>query len=242
MKASLILLSLSSAVMGSNICPTPEHNGDIASHSEFSYINTKGNSNVESLAFEGNAKSRWDLHIFRAHADAYRSTVNGAVSKSKWSTELNYDYQFDEIISTNYMIGYKEDRFSRFDYQFYTGPGLGWKVIDGTSEKLSLQGNLLFAEDKPQEQPVDDYFSSKIGAEYQWKIQDNLKFIQEATYRVNLEQPKYWFVYSKTAIESKINSTLSMGVSYKLDYVNTPPPSTLSRTDKTFMVSLIVDY
>jgi len=241
-KASWILASVTTALMGSNVCPTPEHNGDIASHSEFSYINTKGNTNTTSLAFEGNAKSKWDLHIFRVHADAYRASNNGTTAKNKWSTEFNYDYQFDEVISTNYMIGYKEDRFSRFDYQFYTGPGLGWKVMDDPSEKLSLQGNILFAEDKPQEIPKNDYFSSKIGADYQWKIQDNLKFIQEATYRVNLEETKYWFAYSKTAIESKINSTLSMGVSYKVDYVNTPPPLTLSHTDKTFMVSLIVDY
>lgn len=238
----LILFAMAASAMGANVCPTPEHNGDITAHSEFSYINTKGNSNTTSLAFEGNAKTKWDFHIFRAHLDAYRSSNNGQTSKNKWSSELNYDYQFDEFISTNYLAGYREDRFSRFDYQLYTGPGLGLKVINETDEKLSFQGNLLFAEDKPQELPKDDYLSSKLGFDYQWKVLENLKFIQEANYRLNMEETKYWFAYSKTAIESKINASLSMGMSYKIDYVNTPPPTTISHTDKTFLVSLIIDY
>ena len=37
----------------------------IITHSEFSYINTKGNTNTTSLAFEGTAKKQWDQHIFR---------------------------------------------------------------------------------------------------------------------------------------------------------------------------------
>ncbi|MDD2781832.1 DUF481 domain-containing protein [Sulfuricurvum sp.] len=213
----------------------------IITHSEFSYINTKGNTNTTSLAFEGAAKKQWDKNIFRLNANMYKSTDSGKTSKDKWSSEFNYDYQICPRTSLNYLIGYKEDRFSGFDYQFYSGPGMGVKVIDSPAHNLDVQANILYGEDKPEYLPRDSYFSSKLGAIYHWQIQENLKFIQEATYRINLEDTQQNFFYSKTAIENKINSTLSMGVSYKIDYVNTPPPPSV-RTDRTFLVSLIIDY
>jgi putative salt-induced outer membrane protein len=171
----------------------------------------------------------------------YRSSDRGKTSKDKWSSEFNYDYQICPRTSLNYLIGYKEDRFSGFDYQFYSGPGMGVKVIDSPDHKFDLQANILYGEDKPDTLPKDSYFSSKLGAIYNWKIQENLKFIQEVTYRINLEETQYSFFYSKSAVETKINSTLSMGVSYKVDYVNTPPPPSV-KTDRTFLVSLIIDY
>lgn len=213
----------------------------IITHSEFSYINTKGNTNTTSLAFEGTAKKQWDQHIFRLNANMYKSTDSGKTSKDKWSSEFNYDYQICPRTSLNYLIGYKEDRFSGFEYQFYSGPGMGVKVIDSSTHKLDMQANILYGEDKPEHLPRDSYFSSKLGAIYHWQIQENLKFIQEATYRINLEKTQYNFFYSKSAVETKINSTLSMGVSYKIDYVNTPPPPSV-KTDRTFLVSLIIDY
>lgn len=232
-RKGLALFSLSFTLMAEE---TP-----IITHSEFSYINTKGNTNTTSLAFEGSAKKQWDEHIFRLNANMYKSSDNGKSSKDKWSSEFNYDYQICPRTSLNYLIGYKEDRFSGFDYQFYSGPGMGVKAIDSATHKLDFQANILYGEDKPENLPSDSYFSSKLGAMYKWQIQENLKFIQEATYRINLEETQYNFFYSKSAIETKINSTLSMGVSYKVDYVNTPPPPSL-KTDRTFLVSLIIDY
>ncbi|MDD3597797.1 MAG: DUF481 domain-containing protein [Sulfuricurvum sp.] len=230
-----------SSLMAADVCPLPEHNGDIVTHSEFSYIDSKGNSNTSSLAFEGNAKTKWDLHILRVHLDAYRASSDGETSKNKWSSEFNYDYQFDEVYSLNYMIGYKEDHFSGYEYKFYTGPGIGMKAIDEKTQQLDFQANLLFGRDKPDNDDSENYFSTNLGGIYKWKIQENLKFIQEATYRVKLDDTKYYFLYSKSAIESKINSTLSMGLSYKVDYANTPPAPSL-HTDRTFLASLIIDY
>lgn len=240
-RQSFLIGLISASLVAADVCPLPEKNGDIVTHSEFSYIDTKGNSNASSLAFEGNGKTKWDEHILRGHADAYQSSSNGTTSKNKWSVELNYDNQFDETYSLNYMIGYKEDRFSGYDYQFYTGPGAGIKVLDEKEHKLDLQANILYDKDKPSNYESDEYFSSKFGAIYRWIIQENLKFIQEATYRVKLNDTQYYFLYSKSAIESKINSTLSMGVSYKINYANTPPPPSV-HADRTFMVSLIIDY
>jgi putative salt-induced outer membrane protein len=210
-------------------------------HAEFSYIDSKGNADVSSLAFEGKVELLRDLNIYRLNASVYQAQTDGVESKNKWMAEFNYDYQFDPYISLNYLVGYKVDRFSGFEYQGYTGPGLGLEFVDSDTHKLDFQGNILYSQDKPDAFVLEDYVSLKLGGIYEWKIEDNLKFSQEANYRMNLEKTQNYFIYSKSAVTVKINATVSMGVSYKIDYVNTPPPPS-QRTDKTFLTSLIFDY
>lgn len=215
--------------------------GEMITHSVFSYMNTKGNTDITSLSFEASAKKGWELHEWRGHVDTYRSSDSGKLSSNKWSSEFNYDYRFCPRVSLNFLAGYKDDSFSGFDYQLYGGPGVGVKLIDNPVHKLDLQGNVLYAEDKAENKRKDDYFSSKAGIIYHYKVLENLKFIQEATYRINLEERDYQFAYSKTAIENKITPTFSLAVSYKIDYVKTPPPPSLN-TDRSFLVGLVIDY
>lgn len=214
---------------------------ELVTHSEFSYINTKGNTNTDSLAFESKVAKSIDEHKFRAFLEAYRSSDEGKTSKEKWATELNYDYSFSEKLAFNYMLGYKRDRFSGFDYQFYTGPGLVYKAIDAEKQKLNIQGNILYALDKPEDGKQDRYLSAKAGFDYSYQILDNLKFVQDASYRSNLKDTKKYFIYSKTGIENKINDIFSLGLSYKIDYAAVPPADS-KRMDRTFLASLIIDY
>jgi len=227
--------------LGAQECESESLEDGMQAHAEFSYIDSQGNTNVSSLAFEGKAELMQDLNIYRLNASAYKAQTDDVESKNKWTAELNYDYQFDPYLSFNYLLGYKADRFSGFDYQWYTGPGVGLEFVDSDIHKLDFQGNILYSEDKPDFSIADSYISLKVGGIYEWKIQDNLKFSQEANYRVNLENPENYFIYSKTAVAVKINATVSMGVSYKIDYVNSPPPQSV-QTDRTFLASLILDY
>lgn len=213
----------------------------LVTHAEFGYLNTKGNTNTTSLSFDGNAKKAWDANQFRLHADMYKSTDSGKTSKDKWSVELNYDRLLDETYSFNYVIGYKEDQFSGFDYQFYTGPGMNAKLINTTEHKLGIYGNILYAVDKPVVGDAYDYIGARVGGLYQWQIRDNLKFIQDLGYRTSLEDLDQFFINSKTAIEAKISDNFSMGIAYKIDYVNTPPAG-FKDTDTALLASLIMDF
>ena len=62
----------------------------------------------------------------------------------------------------------------------------------------------------------NDYWGYMLKGNFAWQILEGLKFRQEASYRSDFKAPKTYFVYAKTALESKINSTFSMGVSYKI--------------------------
>lgn len=199
------------------------------------------NPQTAPMAFEGNAKTWSGPHMLEVRVNAYRSGDVGEIFKDKRSCEVNYDYQLCPAVSLNYLLGYREERFGGYDYRTYAKPGMEVRLVDDPEHKLDLQANILYARDKPDSLPETDYLSSRFGGIYRWNMEDNLRFIQEALYHVNLQETQYSTFRSKSAVETKINATLSMGVSYRIDYIATPSPLP-ERFDRTVLASVSIDY
>ena len=238
----------------------------LVTHTELGYISTSGNTKTETFNLDAKIKKGWGAHIFTMIFDGQYATDNNVESKNKFFAELEYDYEFTERFAFDYLTGYKQDKFSSFDYQAYTGPGAKYKAIMGEVHNLSLEGNILYSRDEVMEVRVDgngdiisypytnpalpvsvqtasysdDYAAARLKAVYSWQILENLKFDQEASYRVDLEETSKYFVYSKTGLTSKLSDIFSAGISYKIDYVNEAGDK--AKTDKTFTVGIIIDY
>jgi putative salt-induced outer membrane protein len=261
-KIVLISLAAAASLLGAETV-----DNSLKTHTELSYVQTDGNTETTAFALDFAGEKVWDAHKLKLDLDALYGEDNDVETKNKVLGELNYDYQFAEHLAFNYILGYKMDKFSGFDYQLYTGPGLKYIALNSDAHKLNLQANVLYSEDKTMKKyydangdeivypypdgkgdavssdpsVTDDYTGYVLKGDYTWQIMENLKFLQEASYRGDFEESERYFVYSKSAIESKINSMLSFGLSYKVDYTNVPPAGN-ERTDTTFMTSLIIDY
>jgi len=265
LKRFFVLIALAVSAVVSAVETAPAAN-PLVTHTELSFVQTQGNTDTTAFSLDFNGKKSWGAHSLKLHADALYGTESGLENKNKFFTELNYDWQFARHVALNYVAGYKEDKFSGFDYQFYTGPGAKIIVLDEKPFALDFQGNVLYSIDQGMNKYYDangtevlypypdgtagltkvpgaynDYWGYMLKGNFAWQILEGLKFRQEASYRSDFKAPKTYFVYAKTALESKINSTFSMGVSYKVDYTNVPPAGN-KRTDTTLMTSLIIDY
>lgn len=239
---------------------------ELKAHSELGYVQTSGNTETKAFNFELNLKKDWTRSVLTFDFDGQYATDQRVETKNKFVTELDYGYKLNGRLSLDYLIGYKTDKFSGFRYQFYTGPGAKYKAIDQKTQKLSVEGNLLYSVDQYEDVWVDalgnkldypydnvlkdhisqyaykdDYAAYRIKGVYDWQILENLKFQQELSLRGSLEKFEKYFVYSKTAFYNKINSIFSAGISYKVDYVNIPADGK-KRTDTTFAFNLILDY
>ena len=237
-------------------------------HVELGYVSTSGNTDTKSGSFDGMGKAEWDKHVLQLDVDYIYGEENGVENNNKLIVELNYDYKFADDFAFNYLTGYKNDKFSGFDYQFYTGPGVKYMALKSDVHILNFQSNILWSQDVEMDKYYDasgneikypyvnpskdlatntepgktnDYASFYIKGDYAWNVTDTFKFIQVLSYRTDVSDSNIYFVNSKTGIESKINSTFSMGANYKVDYVNSPPDGN-ERTDKTFTVALILDF
>jgi putative salt-induced outer membrane protein len=238
----------------------------LVTHTELGYIETSGNTKTKTFNLDANAKKAWGRHEGKILFDGQYASDNGVETKNKYLTELNYGYAFNERISFDYLAGYKSDKFSGFDYQFYTGPGLKYKAVTSQKHKLSVEANILYALDQYADKEFDvngveipypnsentpvaslvtgaknDYASYRLKAVYNYMFTKNTKFDQELTFRGDFQTADNYFVYSKSAISSKLSDIFSAGISYKVDYVNRPAEGKKD-TDTTLTINLIMDY
>ena len=238
------------------------------SHTELGYVSTSGNTDTKTGSLDAMGKFKLQKNSLQLDIDYIYGEEAGVENRNKLSTELNYDHRISKHFGFNYLVGYKDDKFSGYDYQFYTGPGAKYIAIENDAHLLNFQGNILYSVDVEMDKYYDvagveikypyvnptkasatstvsgitnEYTSFLVKGDYAWKITNTIKFIQKLSYRTDLEDSDVYFVNSKTGLLSKINSMFSMGVNYKVDYVNVPPVGN-EHADKTLTVTLSIDY
>ncbi|MEA2092087.1 MAG: DUF481 domain-containing protein [Campylobacterota bacterium] len=263
-KIVLSALVASSLVMANE--PDLVKDDALVTHTEFGYIETQGNTVTKVYNLDAKVKKGWGRHIFELTFDGQYASDKNIETKNKYLAELEYDYEISDRFALDYLTGYKRDKFSGYRYQFYTGPGAKYKAIVTEAHNLSVEGNVLYSRDSVEDIHYDaagdiiaypnpagiatastlkgkakDYTSYRVKGVYGWQMLENLKFDQELSYRAEFKDSDIYFVYSKTAFSSKISDIFSAGISYKVDYVNTPPEGK-EYTDRTFTANLIIDY
>jgi len=259
--SSLLAATLFVSAHAEDIKVTP-----FVTHIELGYIETNGNTKTKTFNLDATAKKSWGKHEGKIHLDGQYADDSGVETKNKYLVELNYNYSFTERLAFDYLIGYKADKFSGFDYQFYTGPGARYKAIMMKKHQLVLEGNILYSQDQytdtdydsdgniipypnPDHTPVantisgekDDYLAYRLKGVYDYKITETLTFAQELTLRGQADDLPNYFAFSKSSLNAKISAIFSAGISYKVDYANRPPVDKKS-TDTTFTLNLIADY
>ena len=260
-KIALSTLLASTLVVAAE--PDLKKDDAFVTHTELGFIETQGNTETKTFNLESTLKKGWERNIFELHFDGQYAQDKEVETKNKYLIELEYDYEITDRLAFDYLLGYKTDKFSAFDSQFYTGPGAKYKVIVSKKHNLSLEGNVLYAIDEisdvnydaagdiisyPSSTPVfstitgetDDYAAFRAKAVYGWQMLENLKFDQELSYRSSLEDTNKYFIFSKSAFKSKLSDIFSAGISYKVDYVN--EPGVKEKTDTTLTANLIIDY
>lgn len=240
----------------------------LKTRTEFGYISTSGNTETKSYALDFGIKKGWDKHKFAYSLDGQYTEDNDIETKNKFLTELDYNYAFTDKFALSYLTGYKEDKFSGYNYQFYTGGGVKYKIIKEEKHDLSFESNILYSQDstentyftstgvaivypnssnlskdssKTVKGTTESYSSARAKSVYEYQVLENLIFTQEASYRTDIEDTQNYFVLSKTAFASKLSAMFSLGVNYTIDYANRPPEGK-ENADKTLTASLIVDY
>lgn len=240
---------------------------ELKTHTELGYIGTTGNTNTSTFNLESKLGRNWGKHEGTLTFDGQYADDKGVESKNKFFVELGYAYTFSDRFAFSYLVGYKRDKFSAFDYQAYTGPGAKYKAIVSPKHNLSLEGSILYSVDEYSQvnyadsakttavaypnaanTPIlardpgynDDYAAYRAKAVYSWQMFDNLKFDQELSYRGSFEDINKYFVFSKSALVSKLSDIFSASISYKVDYVNEAGDN--KNTDTTLTANLIVDY
>jgi len=261
MKKLCAVLLLSQGVLW---CQSADDN--LKLKTEIGYMKTTGNTDTEAFSLDFNGKKTYEKHSFELLLDGSYAEDEGYEIRNKFTLEGNYNYKMKKNLFLTYLVGYKEDKFSSYDYQFYTGPGIKYQFIKSDKQNLSLEGSFLYAQDEysqiqrdingdPIDYPnknntpvvsttpssTDEYGSYRIKGLYDLRIVENLKFEQSLTYRGDMSDNSNFFINSKSAFVNKITDTISASVSYKVDYANEPTDGN-EKEDTALSFNLIFNY
>lgn len=208
---------------------------------ELGYIQTSGNSDSESLNFDAKAKKKWQRHSLELEADAQLAKNNDEESTNRFTSEIDYGYEYSKVLTYGYIAGYKRDKFSGYDYQLFSGPMMEYKAISTPKTNFDLEFALLYAKDKLETKDSDSYVAYRFRGIYTHKIIETLKFEEDFSFRGSFEDANNYFIVSKTSLINKITDIISAGVTYRVDHANIVPLDRV-KTDRTFMINLIFDY
>lgn len=235
-KILLTGLCLSTAVFAA------EQQKDFEMHGELSYVKTSGNSDTETFATKIEAKKKLELNRLFGKGEF----LYGKTDDKENTNKLYLLGRWERLLSDRLFFflqgDYLRDKFSGYDYQTTWSGGFGYDIIKTKKHYLKGLAAVGYTFEDFKTGGSDDYTTGTIELDYNWQILDNLKFIEEFKYRVNLEDTETYFINSDTGIQVKINSHFSLGVGYRIAYQNNPPSDDIEKTDTTFLTSLIIDY
>ena len=236
-----IVLSLVVATLGVSALHAADKTKEYVTHTELGYIQTNGNTDTKTFNVDSKVERTWDKHVGSAKVEAQYAKNGEITTKKKYALEGEYNYKIDDKLSFSYIVGYKSDEFSGFDYQTYTGPGIKYKALEDVKQNLSVEASALYSKDKYVAGNSENYAAYRLKAGYDLIVLDNLKFLQDVELKGSFDETDNYFIASKSAFTSKLSDMFSAGVSYKIDYVNAPAAGK-DDTDTTLTFNLIMDY
>jgi putative salt-induced outer membrane protein len=117
--------------------PPPQH--EFIGKGQFGFLESKGNSDAESL--------NTNLDILR-YDDAWKNELYlgglygksaGVVSAERWELRQQTDYNFSPAWFAFGGLHFEHDLFDGFVYQASIAAGVGYKILDTVSDKLTVQ-------------------------------------------------------------------------------------------------------
>ncbi len=215
---------------------------------ELSYVQTSGNSDTQTLSGKFSLKNEGPIRRYYLSGNYMQASSDGDETSNKGKLDGSVEQALTEKLFAHLDAGYLRDKFSGYDFRAYGGGGFGYDFIKNQTHTLQGLSSLLYHHDQyatdagADETGSDAYGGVKLTGKYSWQIRENMKFKETVDYSVSLKDTDRAFIDSITAVEVKINGSVSLGVSYTVNYQVTPPSDDVDKTDTTFLTTLIIDF
>lgn len=232
-----IVLSLLSGLLLTTTLSAEE----VKTETNLSYMQSKGNSDIMNTSVDFKGEKKIEKNIYKTNINWYYSEENSVETKNKLTVNITYEYELNKKINLNYMAQYEDDKFSSFNYKFFTGPGVIYKAVKNQIQELKLGVSLLYEKDKPNTGKSIDYMAVMGTEEYKYKITKTVHCAQDFSIRTEVENTDNYNATANFGITNKFNKYFSASVKYKIDYTNKVLPG-IKNTDRVFTAGLTINY
>jgi putative salt-induced outer membrane protein len=205
---------------------------------EIGASDTTGNTRSTSLALGLNYARDglyWD-HTLTATADYQRD--NGVESKSRYFASYAGHYNVTPRFYALGLMSWEKDRFAGFDRRFSESVGLGYNLLKTTKASLALEAGPALRQTNYVTGDPENKFAGRTSVNFRWDILPKLTFTEVASFYTESSDSTST---SDTGLTAGLIGSLSVRLSYHLQYESSPPPG-LAKTDSTTRLTLVYDF
>jgi putative salt-induced outer membrane protein len=217
------------------------------------YVMSRGNSDTDAA----NAKidvflltPQWK-HAFTLEGLFGRSAQ--VTSAERWDLRLQSDYTITTALFAFGALAYEDDRFSGFQYQASASGGLGYKLFDSNTTKLSAQLGVGYRVLRPETLLRDDNSGAvtgripldrqsevvgTAGIDFMHQFNSSTKLLDKLIVEAGSSNTS---IKNDLALEVKMSKQLALAVGYSVLH-NTAPADNVKRTDTITTMNVVYAF
>jgi putative salt-induced outer membrane protein YdiY len=201
------------------------------------FIQTSGNTDVNSLRLDADAAIRQGRNRYTASAAVNRAEDVGVQTAENWTTSLNYDRFITSRLFANANAIFTNDRFRDLDLRTALGAGLGYQVFDTAFVKLTANGGLGWVNEDFIAALDDDYAAARESVALDlFVVPERLMFFHKHDGYFGVTGDDNLFVKAQNGVRLNVVANFVTTVQLDLDYDKSPSPGRAS-TDRTFALT-----
>ena len=221
--------------------------GELRQHIEAGYVGTSGNSDSQTLnALYGN-DYQWteaiDLHF---RTDALYDKSDGEVTNERYRAYGIGNYHFSPVWYAYTEVGVLRNTFEGYNQQYNAGAGIGYVIVNTKKQLAKVRGGYQYRHANFTDGTQEDFNYLKIGANYDYRFNENNTLTSEWNFLEDLESAKDYETVFRIALKNKIVGALSLKVGFEVKYDNTPAlnddGTEKKKTDTTTTVGIVYDF
>ena len=218
------------------------------------YNESRGNAKTNRLFLDAKTELFGEVnqYLFQVTANQGKATINDATGTPVEQDTYNdikvagaYRYVLDDRMYLGFGVDALQDGVKNVDYRINIKPVFGYYIIKTDTTKLALEAGPGYIFDKVEAQDgskiKDDYATFRIADNFEHKLSKTAKVFQTAEYIQSVDDSNISFINAEVGVQAAVNETVSLVLSLKDNYVNTPAPG-LKRNDVSLVSSLKVAF
>lgn len=172
-------------------------------------------------------------HTLNGQVD--RQTTGGLLTRNKYLAGYQLDYKFSPRFFAYGNATWDKDSFTGIQRRFSESVGLGYSVFKSDTINLDVTGGPAFRQTRYVTGLSDNTTTLRAGADFSWKVMDDITLLEKAQIFVNSE------IKSTTAVLMAINDDLAARFSFDFTRQDSVPVGR-RRTDTVTLASIVYSF
>lgn len=185
-------------------------------------------------------------HKFRAAADYRRS--NGVTDREQFAVQYEPQYLINDRLFAYALAQFERDRFQGFSSRYSASGGLGYRVVDTDSLRLSVKAGPAWRRTEFISGQSESNIAALVGLDFDWRISDRIKLTHDTNAVAETGGSAVAIIDSNnttlnfvTGLEGKISDRLTARLGYTVEYDSNPPAGSVS-TDTLTRFTLVYGF